>query len=334
MRQADAVRALQDAGYKLGEVSAVATDAVPVGMVAAQDPAAFDELKEGESVSLAINFNNGVDALVPSVIGLEEAVAVNVAESTGFTPLVVNQYVSSVDEGVVAAQVPDAESQVEAGATLVIVVSSGAAPETAAVPDVVGKTSSDAESAIKSAGFKAESFEVYDSKIAKGKVITQLPEGGTSAVKGSTVQIVSSLGPGTGAVKVPSVTGKTEADATKAVSSAGLSAEVLREYSDTVAAGIVSAQFPEAGTTAAAGTQVAVVVSLGKKPSETVPVPAVAGMTQDDAVAAVQGVGLSADLLVAPSSTVPSSTVSYQYPAAGSAVLPGSSVLVVVSSGP
>ena len=334
MRQADAVRALQDAGYKLGETSAVATTAVEIGLVAAQDPAAGERLKEGEPVAVAVNFSNGTDALAPSVIGLEEAVAVNVAESTGFVPLVVDEYLNSVAEGIVGGQVPEAESKVTAGSTLVIVVSKGIAPEKASVPNVVGKSKADAVSAIESAGFKAETFDVYDSKVAKGKIITQLPSAGTSAVKGTTVQVVASLGPGTGAVKVPNVVGKKEADAKSALSSAGFSAKIYRQYSDTVANGLVSQQFPAAGATAAAGSQVAIVVSLGKAPATTVVVPTVGGLTQEEAVTTIEKAGLVVDLQTAASSTIASGTVGSQYPAAGAEVLPGSSVLVLVSSGP
>lgn len=335
-RQADAVRTLQDAGYKLGDVSAIATTSVEVGLVAAQDPAAGEKLKEGEAVALAINFNNGVDAVVPSVVGLQQSVAVNVANTTGFTPLVVEQYAESVAKGVVAAQVPDAQAKVQSGATLVIVVSTGAAPETAAVPNVVGKTTADAQSAIKSAGFVAQTFQVFDSKVANGAIITQVPAAGTSALKGSTVQIVASLGPGVGAATVPSVVGRSEADAARALDAAGFPAQVLRQYSASVPAGVVGQQFPAGGATAAAGSQVAIMISLGKEPTGavTVAVPSLSGMSEADAVAAVQAAGLTADVKTITSETVPKGTVGFQYPNAGGSVQPGSSVLVVVSSGP
>ena len=334
MLPADAVRALEDAGYKLGETSAIATTSVEVGLVAAQEPAAGEKLKEGEAVSISVNFSNGTNAIAPTVVGLKEAEAVDVAKTTGFVSLVVDQYSDTVAEGVVAAQVPDANAKVESGSTLVIVVSQGKAPETAAVPDVVGKSTSDADSAITSAGFKVEKSEVYDSKIAKGKVITQAPEAGTNAVKGTTVQLVSSLGPGTGAAKVPNVVGQTQTNATNSLKSAGLSAKVLSAPSDTVAAGVVSQQFPAAGTTAASGSEVAIVVSSGKAPTTSVPVPDLVGMTEADATAKLLSVGLVADVKTTASSTVPVGTVGYQYPLAGQMALPATSVLVVVSSGP
>jgi len=272
--------------------------------------------------------------MVPNVEGLTESEAISVAETTGFVPLVVGEFSETVAPGVVSGQVPDPEAKVDAGSTLVIAVSQGKEPEKVAVPDVVGKTTADAESAITGAGLKVDKSEVYDSKIAKGKVIAQLPEAGTSAVKGTAVQIISSLGPGTGAVKVPNVVGQTQANATSSLSSAGLSAEIMSAPSDTVAAGVVSQQFPAAGSTAAAGSQVAIVVSSGKAPTTSVPVPDLAGMKQADAEAKLLSVGLVADVKTAPSSTVAEGTVGYQYPPAGQMALPATSVLVVVSSGP
>ena len=333
MRQADAVRALQDAGYLLGDVSAIATTSVEVGLIAAQDPPAGTRLKEGEKVALSANFSNGVDALVPSVVGLEQVTAENVATSTGFVPLVVEQYVVSVAKGFVAAQVPEAESETSSGATLVIVVSKGEAPETSKVPDVEGKSESAATSAIEDAGFDAKVVKVYDSDVDKGDVIAQSPDAGDELVVGSEVQIVVSLGKGTGTVSVPNVTGKKEADAVNALEDKGFNPEIFRQYSDTVAKGVVAEQFPDSGSTVAKGADVAIVVSLGKEPAGTVKVPDVMGMTEADAVDALEGEGLKADLQRAQSSTVESGTVGYQFPVGGEDVVPGSSVLVVVSSG-
>jgi beta-lactam-binding protein with PASTA domain len=333
MRQADAIRTLEEAGYTLGNTSAVATDFVEVGEIAAQNPAAGASLKKGKPVSLAINFNNGIDAVVPNVIGLKEVTAVNVAETTLLVPLVTKQYSQDVSTGVVAAQSPAAESQVKSGDTLVIVVSKGKAPAMVTVAGVVGKSQADAESAIEKADFKVKAVKVYDSKVAKGKVIAQLPEAGSSAVKGTTVQIGVSLGKGTVATTVPSVTRKSQPDANKAISSAGLKAKVIQQYSDSVKSGVVSAQFPSGGAEAVSGSQVLIVVSLGKEPSVLILVPDIMGMSESEAVSAVQAAGLAATVKRMASATVPSGAVGYQFPEAGASAPPGSSVLIAVSKG-
>jgi len=334
MRQADAVRALQDAGYLLGDVSAVATDSVGVGLIATQDPAAGERLKEGKPVNLAVNFSDGVDVVVPTVTGQTEVTAVNVAKTSNLVPLVTNQYSDNTAEGMVSAQSPSPGAQVKAGDTLVIVISKGKEPAKAEVPNVKGKKQSDAESAIEKAGFKVTTTKVYYDTVDKGKVITQQPEGGKSATKGSTVQIVVSLGKGTGTVTVPSVKGKSEGDANKAIEGAGLKPKKITQYSDSVAKGKVIDQFPASGSKAASGSEVLIAVSNGKEPSGNVAVPDIMGMTQADAVAAIEGAGLVAAVETLASADVPADSVGYQFPAAGTQVAPGSEVLVAVSSGP
>ncbi len=334
MRQDEAVRALQDAGYLLGDVSAVATNSVGVGLIAAQDPAAGERLKEGKPVALAVNFSDGVDTVVPTVTGLQEVTAVNVAKTSNLVPLVTNQYSDDTAVGMVAAQSPSPQSQVKAGDTLVIVVSKGKAPATAEVPNVKGKSQSDAESAIEKAGFTFTTTKVYYDSVAKGKVITQEPAGGSSATKGTKVQIVVSLGKGTGAATVPSVKGKSESSAKTAITDAGFKAKVIKQYNDSVAKGNVIDQFPAGGSKAAAGSEVLIAVSNGKQPAGTVAVPDVMGMTEIEAVSAIEAAGLVAAVEQLASADVAAGNVGYQFPAAGTQVTPGSEVLVAVSSGP
>ncbi len=197
-----------------------------------------------------------------------------------------------------------------------------------------GKSQSDAESAIEKAGFTVTTTKVYYDSVAKGKVITQQPAGGSSATKGSKVQIVVSLGKGTGSATVPSVKGKSESSAKTAITDAGLKAKVIKQYSDSVAKGNVIDQFPAGGSKAAAGSEVLIAVSNGKQPAGTVAVPDVMGMTEADAVSAIEGAGLVAAVEQLASADVPAGSVGYQFPAAGTQVAPGSEVLVAVSSGP
>ena len=70
----------------------------------------------------------------------------------------------------------------------------------------------------------------------------------------------------TGAPKVPSVVGMTEAAATTALVDAGVTVIVEEEYSDTVAAGVVISQDPAGGTDLEGVTEVTIVVSLGEEP--------------------------------------------------------------------
>ena len=62
------------------------------------------------------------------------------------------------------------------------------------VPNVTGKTSEEAQTILKAAGFEVEVDEEYDEETEEGKVISQSPAGDGQAAKKSTVTIVVSSG--------------------------------------------------------------------------------------------------------------------------------------------
>lgn len=329
MKQADAVRALEEEGFKLGEVSLVMTDTVPLGMIAAQSPAADERVRGDDTIDLAISFSDGKRVMVPTVGELEQVTAEQVATSLGLEPLVVDEYSEETVKGQVAAQSPSPGAEVDAGTTLLMVVSKGPAPEKAKVPDVVGDDKEDGKASLEKAGFVVEMFEVYDSEVAKGDIIGQEPEAGKSATVGSKVQFIASLGKGTGAVKVPSVVDDSEDDAIEDIEDAGLKVQKISQYNPDVKKGVVAEQFPESGSTAAKGSEVLIVVSKGAEPSSEVAVPDVQGETAAAATDALEEAGFVVTVQEVPSETGADSVV-YQFPAAGTEAVPGSGVLIVI----
>jgi len=75
-------------------------------------------------------------------------------------------------------------------------------PQLATVPNVVGETQAQATTDIHAAGFAVQVSSAYSATVAVGLVISQSPTGGSSAVAGSIVSIVVSLGPATGSHNV------------------------------------------------------------------------------------------------------------------------------------
>ena len=104
------------------------------------------------------------------------------------------------------------------------------------------------------------------------------------------------------------------------------------QNSDTLPAGSVISQNPAGGASAAPGSAVDLVISLG--PADVV-VPDVTGLPQGAAEAAIIGANLTVGAVSTQNSdTVPAGNVISQNPSGGSSAAPGSAVSLVVSDGP
>lgn len=132
-------------------------------------------------------------------------------------------------------------------------------------------------------------------------------------------------------VQVPDVSGMTEADARTALGAVGLTSTVAQANDPNVPQGQVISSDPAAGTDVDQGSAVTITVSLGPG---TVSVPNVIGLTKSDATALLTSLGLTASSVQAPSDTVPAGSVVSVSPGVGTAVAPGSTVQLTVSSGP
>jgi beta-lactam-binding protein with PASTA domain len=133
-------------------------------------------------------------------------------------------------------------------------------------------------------------------------------------------------------VAVPNVVGLTQAAATTAITDANLTVGgVTTASSTTVPAGSVISQSPIAGTQVATSSAVALVVSSGVA---QVAVPNVVGLTQAASTTAITDANLTVGAVTnASSTTVPAGSVISQSPIAGTQVVTGSAVALVVSSG-
>ncbi|MGN6274557.1 MAG: PASTA domain-containing protein [Solirubrobacterales bacterium] len=141
------------------------------------------------------------------------------------------------------------------------------------------------------------------------------------------VDLTVSAGPGQ--EKVPSVAGKTQAEATKELEAVGFKVAVQRVNSDQVEEGLVTHSEPGGGTTATKGSTVTLFVSQGPK---LVKVPVIVGNQRSEAVEAIRSRGLTPSVSEE-EDAAPKGRVIRQSPGAGTSVEPGSTVTIVVSSG-
>ena len=155
------------------------------------------------------------------------------------------------------------------------------------VPLVEGSREPLAKAKIRDAGLVPRVSREFSDEIEQGVVISQSPDPGEKLQKNGNVDITVSKGKET--VEVPSVIGKSQADAVSTLTNAGLVAKAFPVPSgkpvDTV-----TGQDPPPGETVEKGSKVRINVSSG--PSD-VSVPSVIGLPFDQASAALQHEGFA-----------------------------------------
>ena len=227
---------------------------------------------------------------VPNVVGRSQTDATKALNDAGLKLGNVTTVASDTSpEGQVVSQSPVAGREVDSGTGVDLVVSGGRS--TVSVPDVVGKDVEEAKQTLGDLGLTVATSDQYDEAQAAGTVLAQVPEAGSEALPGDTVAIVVSKGKAPAKAAVPDVVGKSQADAEKALTSAGFEVALIEAYSVTVKKGVVGAQVPEGGTNVNPGSEVEIFVSLGEGVA-SITVPDVSAWPKSEAVDALEAAGL------------------------------------------
>ncbi|CAN5708336.1 Stk1 family PASTA domain-containing Ser/Thr kinase [soil metagenome] len=230
-------------------------------------------------------------------------------------------------ENTILSQDPEPGAQREENSEIGVTVASGQNE----VPGVKGQSPAEARTTLEEAGFEVTSKEKESDADQEGQVISQDPGGGNTADVGSTVELT--VGTGVANVEVPDLSGMTLNEAEAAVRDAGLAYNGNDTApSDDVEEGRVISQSVAAGESVEPGTGVGVRISTGP---ELISIPNLYGYTLDEAAAELRSIGLQlggSDR--APDNDVAEGGIIGQSSAAGTAVEPGTSIDVTVSSGP
>lgn len=209
--------------------------------------------------------------VMPEIVGMDEQEASETLSKLGLGMKVTERKTSDkYEQGQVMTQDPEYGDKVDKNTTVRVTVSSGKEEDTVKVPDnLKGKSQSEAERALKAAGLKVNPQYKHDDSVENGYVISSNPESGTVLGKGQTVTIYVSTGEETAVV--PSLRGKTEEQARKALKDAGLTSGTVRSAnSDSVPKGQVIEQGTGAGQEVSKGSAVDFVVSKGpEEPEQT-----------------------------------------------------------------
>ncbi|MDD5822816.1 MAG: Stk1 family PASTA domain-containing Ser/Thr kinase [Firmicutes bacterium] len=202
-------------------------------------------------------------AEVPNLENLTYEEALDKCEEAGFNLKKGKAiYSSDVKEGLVCQQDPEAGTEAAKGSTITVNLSKGSKDGT--VPNLVGMSYNDIENYLKEFGYKLGVVKEVTSTEAAGIIIEQDPKAGSKLDKGSKINITISDGKGKEKGTVPSLTGKTLAEAKAAIVAAGFKVgEIKYEESEAYGNGYVMWQQYAANTQLDKGTTIDIEVSKG-----------------------------------------------------------------------
>ena len=208
---------------------------------------------------------------VPDVSGSTQDEATEALKEKGFKSSNIEvqlDYSNEYENGEVVGTNPPAGEKVTVDSKITIIVSKGA--EKVDVPNLEGMTVSDAQKALADKGLKDGGYtEEYSNTVEAGKIIRQNVKSGKRVDSGTSVSYVVSKGKEPAkTVTVPSVTGKSLADAIKALSNKGLYYKEMQADSPSPS-GIVVEVDPGEGSSVEVGSTITLYVSNGSgAPSE------------------------------------------------------------------
>jgi len=196
------------------------------------------------------------------------------------------------------------------------------------VPKVTGVFAATARADLRNVGLSPGPTRTrQDNSVAKGLVIRTIPASGSRISRGGKVSLIVSAGPHM--ISMPQVTGLSLSGAQAAIKKAGLvPGKVKTVTSATIAAGIVIATDPGAGTSWPQPKPVKIVLSAGP------PVPNFVGQQKAVAEQWAAANGVKLNEVTAAHSDQPAGTVVKQSAPPGSAFTKGEVITIQFSPGP
>ncbi len=156
-------------------------------------------------------------------------------EALGIKTTVTYVEASAYESGIVISTSVEAGTVIESGSTVILTVSTG--EDLRVVPDVTDKEYEDAKLELEKAGFLVNKTESTSTTVKANGVISQSPESGTTAPRGSNVTLIVSTGASDAKSRVPNLIGCLEEDAIAKLVENGLSVGKIKE--------VASTDFPE-----------------------------------------------------------------------------------------
>ncbi|MFE1776349.1 Stk1 family PASTA domain-containing Ser/Thr kinase [Streptomyces sp. NPDC059008] len=225
MPQDKAVETLRDAGLGVKVVRGFSSN-VERGHVMKTDPANGKQIRGTGTVTITVSRGPEI-VTIPDLSGTPVADAKRKLRDLGLIPSTVTRdFDKDVAPGSVIRTDPAAGTKRRPDTAVALTVSRGAQVD---VPGVIGSDRAEAEATLRAAGLRVRiAEERVFSPQDKGAVARQTPNPGEPLGKGETVTLTLSKGPEM--IAVPDVTGMSEADAKKELTSHGFRVEVKKPF--------------------------------------------------------------------------------------------------------
>lgn len=197
------------------------------------------------------------------------------------------------------------------------------------VPNVQGKSITEAAALLNDAGFKHKTTSEYSDSVLPNCVISQEIEGGQKAKYGTEIGLVISKG--IEKIQLPSLVGLSAKEAEKQLKEMGFAVSITEEFSNSVEKGVVISQSVPQGTAADKGSTITLTVSKGP---DYVTVPNIKGMTLKEAEQAMEAADLRLATDIECSSTVKEGLIISQDIEGNKLAIRNSVINAKISAGP
>jgi beta-lactam-binding protein with PASTA domain len=188
---AEASRALEQKGFKAERGEARFHNAAPRGTVLEQSPVAESREVPGTRIALVVSSGQKFGT-IPAVIGMTRELALNAIEVAGFDVGQVTNRPSNEPRGAVIDSRPRPGTQAPMPSTVALVVSDG--PTTILVPDLVGRSVSDATQLLRQVGLTVGDIQYSGGGSAVADagavVVSQSPPSQSQVAAASRVNII------------------------------------------------------------------------------------------------------------------------------------------------
>ena len=246
---------LKELGLEIARGEDISSQDIEEGRVVSQMPVKDTNVKKGKTITVRLSSGPG-EIEVPDLTNMTYDQAKAALEALGLK--IINggeTFSDTIERGKIASQSPKAQEKAKNGEAVTVYISAGPEETDGLVPNLVGSayTSREAIDAILAEfDFVLGDVTEEESDEAPGTIISQNPVGGSTAEKGSYVNIVIAKARTT--VTVPSLISYSVDDARTLLANLGLGLEVNYVDSATGTPGQIIGQSPGSGTAVAPGT--------------------------------------------------------------------------------